>query len=38
VLIELAERGPGTQWIRLSDRCHALVDDGHLAGFGISSS
>jgi hypothetical protein len=34
-LIALDDYGPGTEWIRLSDRCHALVDDGHLAGFAV---
>jgi hypothetical protein len=35
LLIELGEYSPETEWIRLSDRCHALVDAGSLAGFAI---
>lgn len=38
LLIEIEEPGPETEWIKLSDRCHALVDDGHLAGFAIRMS
>jgi hypothetical protein len=38
LLIELADRGPETEWVQLSDRCHALVGDGALVGFAVDFS
>jgi hypothetical protein len=35
VLIELADRGPDTQWVRLSDRSHALIGDDALVGLAV---
>jgi hypothetical protein len=35
LLVELGERGPGTEWVRLSERCHALVGDGSLVGLAV---
>jgi hypothetical protein len=35
LLDELGERGPGTEWVRLSERCHALVGDGSLVGLAV---
>lgn len=36
LLVELADRGPATEWVQLSDRCHALVDDGALVGLAVN--
>jgi hypothetical protein len=38
LLIELADREPDTEWVRLSDRCHALVGDGSLVGLAVDLS
>jgi hypothetical protein len=35
LLIELGDRGPDTEWVTLSDRCHALIGDGHLVGLAV---
>jgi hypothetical protein len=35
LLVQIGDRGPGTEWVQLSDRCHALVDDGFLVGFAV---
>jgi hypothetical protein len=35
LLIELGERGPDTEWVRLSDRCHALVGGDVLVGLAV---
>ena len=38
LLIELADRGPATEWVQLSDRCHTLVADGALVGLAVDLS
>ena len=35
LLIEFDTPGADTEWIRLSDRCHALIDSGSLAGLAV---